>query len=114
MSTTAKFYERRKVKKEGEKRNVASESTHVTLNVRGQDEEEVRVFKVRRKTKLLKLMQYYSDMRGVEWNAFRFLLDGSRNREYHTPDDLKLKDGDEIDAMLYQESGFSPSSSMIF
>ncbi|XP_010434723.1 PREDICTED: putative small ubiquitin-related modifier 4 [Camelina sativa] len=96
----SKVYEISKVKKEGEKPKVASESsTHVTLNVKGQDEEGVRVFKVRRNAKLLRLMEHYTEMRGVEWNTFGFLLDGSRIREYHTPDELELKDGDEIDAM---------------
>ncbi|EOA17815.1 hypothetical protein CARUB_v10006213mg [Capsella rubella] len=102
ISTTSRVYERSDVKKKGKKRKVAKESTHVTLNVMGEDEEGVRVFKVRRDTKLLKLMEQYHDLRGFEWNTFRFLLDGTRIREYNTPDELELKDGDEIDAMLYQ------------
>ncbi|CAE6229130.1 unnamed protein product [Arabidopsis arenosa] len=109
MSTTSRVGSN-EVKIEGKKRKVVSEPTHVTLKVKGQDEEEFRVFWVRRNVKLLKMMEVYTKMRGVEWNTFRFLFDGSRIREYHTPDELELKDGDEIDAMLYQQSGFGPSS----
>ncbi|CAL9242675.1 unnamed protein product [Arabidopsis halleri] len=113
MSTKrSRAYGSNEVKIEGKKRKAESESTHVTLKVKGQDEEGVKVFKVRRNVKLQKLMEFYTKMRGVEWNTFRFLFDGLRIREYHTPDELELKDGDEIDAMLYQESGFGPSSSI--
>ncbi|VYS69732.1 unnamed protein product [Arabidopsis thaliana] len=101
MSTTSRVGSN-EVKMEGQKRKVVSEPTH--------DEEDFRVFWVRRNAKLLKMMELYTKMRGVEWNTFRFLFDGSRIREYHTPDELELKDGDEIDAMLYQQSGFGPSS----
>ncbi|AED95713.1 Ubiquitin-like superfamily protein [Arabidopsis thaliana] len=113
MSTkSSSIHGRNEVKMEGEKRkDVESESTHVTLNVKGQDEEGVKVFRVRRKARLLKLMEYYAKMRGIEWNTFRFLSDdGSRIREYHTADDMELKDGDQIDALLPQESGFGPST----
>ncbi|EFH41923.1 hypothetical protein ARALYDRAFT_331280 [Arabidopsis lyrata subsp. lyrata] len=102
MSTKRRAYGSNDVKIEGKKRKVESESTHVTLNVKGQDEEGVKVFKVRRTVKLQKLMELYTKMRGVEWDTFRFLFEGSRIREYHTLDG--------IDAMLYQESGFGPSS----
>ncbi|KAG7533437.1 PUB domain [Arabidopsis thaliana x Arabidopsis arenosa] len=104
MSTKRRAYGSNDVKIEGKKRKVESESTHVTLKVKAQDKEEVSVFEVRRNVKLQKLMEFYTKMRGVEWNTFRFLFDGSRIREYHTPDELELKDGDEIDAMLRQLS----------
>ncbi|CAA0408501.1 unnamed protein product [Arabidopsis thaliana] len=109
MSTTSRVGSN-EVKMEGQKRKVVSEPTHVTLKVKGQDEEDFRVFWVRRNAKLLKMMELYTKMRGIEWNTFRFLFDGSRIREYHTPDELERKDGDEIDAMLCQQSGFGPSS----
>ncbi|AED95714.1 unnamed protein product [Arabidopsis thaliana] len=109
MSTTSRVGSN-EVKMEGQKRKVVSDPTHVTLKVKGQDEEDFRVFWVRRNAKLLKMMELYTKMRGIEWNTFRFLFDGSRIREYHTPDELERKDGDEIDAMLCQQSGFGPSS----
>ncbi|KAG7537124.1 Ubiquitin-like domain superfamily [Arabidopsis suecica] len=102
MSTKRRAYGSNDVKIEGKQRKVESESTHVTLKVKGQDEEGVKVFKVRRTVKLQKLMELYTKMRGVEWDTFRFLFEGSRIREYHTPDGLELKDGDEIDAMMQE------------
>lgn len=56
----------------------------------------VKEFRVKRTAKMLKLMECYSKMRGVEWNTFVFLLDGSRVREFHTPDEVYINSSLEI------------------
>ncbi|ESQ32431.1 hypothetical protein EUTSA_v10005530mg [Eutrema salsugineum] len=101
MSTMSKSNEVEKNAK------VGSASTHVTLKVKGQDEKELRVFRMRRNAAMRKVMNCYSEVRGVEYNTYVFLLeDGSRIREESTPDELEIKDGDQIDAMLHQDGGF--------
>ncbi|KAG2261155.1 hypothetical protein Bca52824_068234 [Brassica carinata] len=83
------------VKREEKKAKVeSSASTHVTLRFKGQDEEEVRVFRMRRNVEMRKVMKRYGEKRGVKWTTFVFILkDGTRIRESHTPDELELKDG---------------------
>uniref|UniRef100_A0A0D3DBU2 UBA domain-containing protein n=1 Tax=Brassica oleracea var. oleracea TaxID=109376 RepID=A0A0D3DBU2_BRAOL len=94
------------VKKEEKKVKSESASTHVTLRFKGQDEEEVRVFRMRRNVEMRKVMKRYGETRGVKWTTFVFILkDGTRIRESHTPDELELKDGAKIDAMLHHEGG---------
>ncbi|KAL0737867.1 hypothetical protein Bca4012_014077 [Brassica carinata] len=100
------------VKREEKKAKVeSSASTHVTLRFKGQDEEEIKVFRMRRNVEMRKIMKRYNEKRGVKWNTFAFLLDGKRIRESQTPDELELMDGDLIDAMLRQNGGgYGPSS----
>ncbi|XP_048620219.1 putative small ubiquitin-related modifier 6 [Brassica napus] len=101
------------VKKEEKKVKSESASTHVTLRFKGQIyEEEVRVFRMRRNVEMRKVMKRYGETRGVKWTTFVFILkDGTRIRESHTPDELELKDGAKIDAMLHHEGGgYGPSS----
>uniref|UniRef100_M4F8Q4 UBA domain-containing protein n=2 Tax=Brassica campestris TaxID=3711 RepID=M4F8Q4_BRACM len=76
------------VKKEEKKAKVESASTHVTLRFKGQDEEEIRVFRMRRNVEMRKVMKRYGETRGVKWTTFVFILkDGTRIRESHTPDE---------------------------
>ncbi|KAL0761838.1 hypothetical protein Bca101_077988 [Brassica carinata] len=76
------------VKKEEKKVKCESASTHVTLRFKGQDEEEVRVFRMRRNVEMRKVMKRYGETRGVKWTTFVFILkDGTRIRESHTPDE---------------------------
>ncbi|WKA12944.1 hypothetical protein VitviT2T_030286 [Vitis vinifera] len=55
-----------------------------------------------RSTLLRKLMSAYSGRQSVELNSIAFLFDGCRLRGEQTPDELEMKDGDEINAMLHQ------------
>ncbi|CAH8299102.1 unnamed protein product [Eruca vesicaria subsp. sativa] len=101
------------VNKEEKKVKVESAaSTHVTLGIKGQDEEAVRVFKMRRNVEKRKVMKRYSETRGVKLSTFVFILeDGTRIRGSQTPDELELEDGDQIDAMLHHDGGgYGPSS----
>ncbi|XP_018455792.2 LOW QUALITY PROTEIN: putative small ubiquitin-related modifier 4 [Raphanus sativus] len=93
--------------------SASSSSTHVTVSVKGQDEEEHRVFWMRRNEKMRKVMERYNDARGAEWRTYVFLSEeGSNICEDKTPDEMELKDGYQIDAMLHQHEGFGPSSIM--
>ena len=47
-------------------------------------------------------MSAYSGRQSVELNSIAFLFDGCRLRGEQTPDELEMKDGDEINAMLHQ------------
>ncbi|CAG7859981.1 unnamed protein product, partial [Brassica rapa] len=91
--------------------SVSSSSTHVTVSVKGQDEEEHRVFRMRRNDKMSKVMERYNDARGAESGTYAFLSEGGTmiNKD-KTPDEMEIKDGYQIDAMLHQHGGFGPSS----
>ncbi|KAK3404443.1 hypothetical protein EUGRSUZ_K00755 [Eucalyptus grandis] len=62
-------------------------------------------FMIKMSTQLKKLMNVYRDRQSVEMNSIAFLFDGRSPQGDQTPDELKMEDGDEIDAMLHQTSG---------
>ncbi|CAN7089565.1 unnamed protein product [Brassica rapa subsp. narinosa] len=95
--------------------SASSSSTHVTVSVKGQDEEELRVFRMRRNDKMSKVMERYNDARGAEPGTYAFLSEGgSMINKDKTPDEMEIKDGYQIDAMLHQHGGFGPSSIKFF
>ncbi|XP_019707334.1 small ubiquitin-related modifier 1-like isoform X2 [Elaeis guineensis] len=61
--------------------------------------------RVKRSIKMKDLMKAYNDRRSVGDNTFEFLLDGHRIQGEQTPDELEMKDGDEIDAMVHGHGG---------
>ncbi|PIA17805.1 hypothetical protein COEREDRAFT_80151 [Coemansia reversa NRRL 1564] len=63
------------------------------------------MFKIKRSTKLAKLMQAYCARTGKSSGTVRFLVDGERINGDSTPDTLGLEDGDTIDAMTEQVGG---------
>ncbi|KAL3636979.1 Small ubiquitin-related modifier 1 [Castilleja foliolosa] len=81
-----------------------SAAAHINIKVKGQDGNEV-FFRIKRNTQLKKLMNAYCDRQSVDFNAIAFLFDGRRLRPEHTPDELEMEDGDEVDAMLHQTGG---------
>ena len=52
-----------------------------------------------------RLMSAYCGRQSVELNSITFLFDGHRLLGEQTPDELEMKDGDEIDAMMHQTRG---------
>ncbi|EME31696.1 small ubiquitin-related modifier [Galdieria sulphuraria] len=62
-------------------------------------------FRVRKSTKLKKLMSNYCEKQGVAYGTYRFTLDGKRINENDTAETLQMEDGDCIDAFLYQQGG---------
>lgn len=77
---------------------------HLQLKVRSPDGGEV-YFKIKRKTKLEKLMLAYCNRLGQATDAVRFLFDGERVHGDRSPEDIGLEDGDVIDAMVQQTGG---------
>ncbi|KAJ2383259.1 hypothetical protein H4S02_005384 [Coemansia sp. RSA 2611] len=63
------------------------------------------MFKIKRSTKLAKLMQAYCSRTGKSSGTVRFLVDGERITGESTPETLGLEDGDTIDAMTEQVGG---------
>ncbi len=71
------------------------------MRVREQDGNIVH-FKIKRKTALKRLMEAYCQRQSLQMDQIRFLFDGTRLRENHTPEELDMEDDDVIDAMLFQ------------
>ncbi|KAF3565916.1 hypothetical protein DY000_02011135 [Brassica cretica] len=62
---------------------------------------------MRRNDKMSKVMERYTDARGAELGTYVFLSEGgSMINKDKTPDEMEIKDGDQIDAMLHQHGGF--------
>ncbi|SOV11577.1 small ubiquitin-related modifier [Plasmodium sp. gorilla clade G2] len=83
---------------------VNNQGEHIQVKVRSPDGAEV-FFKIKRKTKLEKLMEVYCNRLGQSMEAVRFLYDGDRIHGDNTPEQLGIEDGDVIDAMVQQTGG---------
>jgi len=59
-------------------------------------------FKIKKKTRLQRLMEAYSAHMDIEVEKFRFVFDGVRLRDSQTPDELEMEDGDVIEVNLFQ------------
>jgi hypothetical protein len=77
----------------------------LTLSVKDQTGAEMQ-FKVKKDTKLSRVMEAYASSKGVETNSLRFTIDGERIKADHTPKMLELEDGDQIDVSLDMVGGF--------
>eukprot|EP00389_Voromonas_pontica_P016946 GDKH01026528.1.p1 GENE.GDKH01026528.1~~GDKH01026528.1.p1 ORF type:complete len:90 (+),score=33.97 GDKH01026528.1:133-402(+) len=77
---------------------------HLNLKVKSADGQEVH-FRIKRSTRLEKLMQAYCQRLGQSFDAVRFMFDGDRLDKAATPTEVGLEDGDVIDAMLPQLGG---------
>ncbi|CAO2172097.1 unnamed protein product [Urochloa humidicola] len=63
-------------------------------------------FRIKRDVKLRRLMDMYCGKHSLDPRAVMFLdSDGCNIRPAQTPDDVGLKDGDEIDILLKQNGG---------
>eukprot|EP01057_Protomagalhaensia_wolfi_P006240 Protomagalhaensia_wolfi_Nauph_80__6239@NODE_943_length_1861_cov_520_688255_g712_i0_p3_GENE_NODE_943_length_1861_cov_520_688255_g712_i0NODE_943_length_1861_cov_520_688255_g712_i0_p3_ORF_typecomplete_len115_score26_24Rad60SLD/PF11976_8/1_9e27ubiquitin/PF00240_23/0_0061Blt1/PF12754_7/0_047FERM_N/PF09379_10/0_22_NODE_943_length_1861_cov_520_688255_g712_i095439 len=80
------------------------ENQHIQLKVRSVDDNVV-YFRIKKKTKMEKLMSTYCARLGQSIDAVRFLYDGERIRGEHTPEELGMEDNDLIDAMVQQVGG---------
>ncbi|XP_047326126.1 small ubiquitin-related modifier 2-like [Impatiens glandulifera] len=80
------------------------QSLHINLKVKNQNGNEI-FFRIKRTTKLKKLMDVYCSREAVSFNSVAFLFDGRRLRRDQTPGELEMEDGAEIDAMLHQSGG---------
>ncbi|GBE61132.1 small ubiquitin-related protein [Babesia ovata] len=79
--------------------NEPNVSEHIQIKVRSPDGSEV-YFKIKKKTKLEKLMTTYCNRLGQSPDAVRFLFDGDRIKGDATAEELGIEHGDIIDAMV--------------
>jgi hypothetical protein len=84
--------------------SLQAQSEHLNLKVRSADGQEVH-FRIKKTTRLEKLMMAYCQRLGQSFDAVRFMFDGDRINKEQTPNDIGLDDGDVIDAMLPQVGG---------
>ena len=61
-------------------------------------------FKVKKTTKLEKLMEAYCNRAGLPRKACRFLFDGTVLKGEETPESLDMEDDDQID-MFFEQTG---------
>eukprot|EP00735_Rhodelphis_limneticus_P013297 TRINITY_DN690_c0_g1::TRINITY_DN690_c0_g1_i1::g.28787::m.28787 TRINITY_DN690_c0_g1::TRINITY_DN690_c0_g1_i1::g.28787 ORF type:complete len:100 (+),score=37.94,sp/P55857/SUMO1_ORYSJ/55.10/7e-31,Rad60-SLD/PF11976.3/1.3e-25,ubiquitin/PF00240.18/2.4e-08 TRINITY_DN690_c0_g1_i1:87-386(+) len=90
------------------KPNLAGEAAggdQINIKVKAQDGNEV-YFKIKKTTKMVKVIQAYCTRVGVAKESQVFLFDGERIRDDATPEELEMEDGDAIDVMHHQVGGF--------
>jgi small ubiquitin-related modifier len=81
-----------------------SDANTVTLRVRDQGGDEM-FFKVKKETKMSKIMEAYATRKGVNATALRFTVDGERIEKEDTPKMLELENDDQIDVLLEATGG---------
>ena len=72
---------------------VKSSTTHV-------QSEDIIHFKVKKTTKLSKLMEAWCQRQGLPFKACRFVFDGDRLKGDETPESLGMEDDDQIDVFF--------------
>ncbi|KAH8738723.1 hypothetical protein FG386_000514 [Cryptosporidium ryanae] len=80
------------------------ENQYVTVKVRSPDGEQI-LYRIKKKTKLQKLMNSYCQRTGQNESSIRFLFEGERLRPEMTAEEAELQEGDLIDAMISQVGG---------
>ncbi|XP_019707332.2 small ubiquitin-related modifier 1-like isoform X1 [Elaeis guineensis] len=88
-----------------EDRRCSDRSSRINIKIVSNDGYDSVTVRVKRSIKMKDLMKAYNDRRSVGDNTFEFLLDGHRIQGEQTPDELEMKDGDEIDAMVHGHGG---------
>ncbi|MCD7461725.1 Small ubiquitin- modifier 1 [Datura stramonium] len=80
------------------------ESCFITIHVTAQDGDKL-YFKLKRDTPLKKLMKVYLDKKFNNMEPSVFLFESLKIKDDQTPDELGMKDGDEIDFMRHMNGG---------
>ncbi|KAE9446393.1 hypothetical protein C3L33_21714, partial [Rhododendron williamsianum] len=80
------------------------DKTHVTVKVQREKEFDIYV-RVRLEAPLRLLKHAYCDRVGLDCDEVRFTYDGTKIRDLQTAGDLKMEDGDVIDAWSDQTGG---------
>ncbi|XP_030836708.1 small ubiquitin-related modifier 3 [Strongylocentrotus purpuratus] len=86
-----------------EHKEVKPSNEHVQLKVTGDDGSTIS-FKIRRRTKLAKLMDAYREKQGLR-GQLRFRYDGQPVNEDDTPESLEMEDEDQLEAYQEQTGG---------
>ncbi|KAK1769918.1 ubiquitin-related domain-containing protein [Phialemonium atrogriseum] len=75
------------------------------LNIKVTDNNNEVFFKIKRSTKLEKLMLAFCERQGKSPNSVRFLFEGQRVQPTDTPDTLEMTDGDTLEVHQEQVGG---------
>ncbi|KAL2018949.1 hypothetical protein VTK56DRAFT_10243 [Thermocarpiscus australiensis] len=75
------------------------------LNIKVTDNNNEVFFKIKRSTKLEKLMTAFCERQGKSLNSVRFLFEGQRVQPTDTPDTLEMADGDTLEVHQEQVGG---------
>ncbi|RDA86001.1 hypothetical protein CP532_4881 [Ophiocordyceps camponoti-leonardi (nom. inval.)] len=76
------------------------------LNIKVTDNNNEVFFKIKRSTKLEKLMNAFCERQGKNMTSVRFLFDGTRVQPTDTPDSLEMADGDSLEVHQEQVGGW--------
>ncbi|XP_049630380.1 small ubiquitin-related modifier 1-like [Suncus etruscus] len=91
----------------GDKKEGEGPGEYIKLKVIGQDSSEIH-FKVKMTTHLKKLKESYCQRQGgVPMNSLRFLFEGQRIADNHTPKELGMEEEDVIEVYQEQTGGHS-------
>ncbi|KAF4122559.1 small ubiquitin-related modifier [Geosmithia morbida] len=80
------------------------------LNIKVSDNNNEVFFKIKRSTKLEKLMTAFCERQGKSPSSVRFLFEGTRVQPTDTPEALEMQDGDQLDVHQEQVGGGARSS----
>ena len=78
---------------------IEKEADTVTLKVKSQDQDEIH-FKIKRNMPLKKLMEKYCERINITMNSANFIFEGEKICSYHTPNDLNMRNNDEITVII--------------
>ncbi|XP_038196598.1 small ubiquitin-related modifier 1-like isoform X1 [Arvicola amphibius] len=78
----------------------------IKVKVIAQDGNEVH-FKVKRRTQLKKLKKSYCQRQGIPSNSVKFLFEGQKIADNHTPEELEMEEDDVIEVYQEQMGGHS-------
>ncbi|XP_075789972.1 small ubiquitin-related modifier 1 isoform X2 [Pelodiscus sinensis] len=99
-------YDHSEAKPSAEDLGDKKEGEYIKLKVIGQDSSEIH-FKVKMTTHLKKLKESYCQRQGVPMNSLRFLFEGQRITDNHTPKELGMEEEDVIEVYQEQTGGHS-------
>jgi len=98
-------YEEEEMIKEENAKNVKEDDT---IELQVNDAEGLKLaFRIKKTTKLQKLMQAFCRRTSSEITRTRFLIDGRRIQDDDTPESLEIENHDIIDVVLEQIGGFN-------
>lgn len=79
-------------------------STPLSIKLKAADSEAI-VFKIKPTTRMAKVKSAYAAKLGQPVGNFKFLWNGTRVEDDHTPASLELEEDDQLDVMLEMTGG---------
>ncbi|KAG0570660.1 hypothetical protein M758_6G171400 [Ceratodon purpureus] len=93
------------VKPAEEQPKLDGSAQHINLVVREVTGKHTIHFRMKTNTSFRKLMNAYCDKMSVDPSTIAFIFDGRRLQTQHTPAELKMEEGDMIDAFVHLMGG---------